>query len=307
MYLTVCFLLFPFKLVESYLCSPFLGHSEQLTERETAFWKDLIKENLKPLDIDDNEKERTKQELLELRNSLFAGLLVINAIFITIVFVLTQINTYKNIMSIEINCPVIDTSRADTLLIEPIPIAFTLVFGIILLVQFVGMLYHRFSTFSHIMATTNLRLFGKTCSKACGNCNNTVEESIVPTAEVNHVQDQCITQEEGTVNNTKEDNSIVGNRVDLRTSIRSTDSTKINLSASMRSNKLENYLTTGKTVEQPETIKEENITRTDDTDYDDDDDENEVQQNLDVPRSNDARTRQKCSIKGLSEYLEKYI
>jgi len=38
--------------------------------------------------------------------------------------------------------------------LEPIGVAFVVVFGAILIVQFIGMFFHRFGTLSHILATT---------------------------------------------------------------------------------------------------------------------------------------------------------
>ena len=134
--------------------------TKDLDKKEKQFWEEvLLKTDLavKKEGRDDQEKKKVlKQDLNNLRNTLFAGLLVINAIFVTIVYVLTQINSYKNRLSFEISCPVIDSDRADTLLIEPIPIAFTIVFGLILFIQAVGMLFHRLLTFSHIMVRTEI-------------------------------------------------------------------------------------------------------------------------------------------------------
>ena len=134
--------------------------TKDLDKKEKQFWEEvLLKTDLavKKEGRDEQEKKKVlKQDLNNLRNTLFAGLLVINAIFVTIVYVLTQINSYKNRLSFEISCPVIDSDRADTLLIEPIPIAFTIVFGLILFIQAVGMLFHRLLTFSHIMVRTEI-------------------------------------------------------------------------------------------------------------------------------------------------------
>jgi chitin synthase len=43
--------------------------------------------------------------------------------------------------------------------IEPIGILFIVSFGTILIVQFIAMLFHRFGTLSHMLATTQITWF----------------------------------------------------------------------------------------------------------------------------------------------------
>ena len=114
---------------------------------ESHFWEEMIRKYLKPLENNEKEKQRIQDELQELRNRIFLGFFIINAIFVTIVFVLTQVNKDQGTLQIKLPC------REDGVSIEPISIAFTLTFGILLLIQFFGMLYHRFSTFAHIIVT----------------------------------------------------------------------------------------------------------------------------------------------------------
>lgn len=95
-----------------------------------------------------------QSELIDLRNMVFFFYFITNAIFVTIVYVLTQVNARESTLSIPLPCNVGDKQGT----IEPISIAFTLVFGILLFVQFFGMLMHRISTISHIIATT--KIFG---------------------------------------------------------------------------------------------------------------------------------------------------
>lgn len=95
-----------------------------------------------------------QSELIDLRNKVFFFYFITNAIFVTIVYVLTQVNARESTLSIPLPCNVGDKQGT----IEPISIAFTLVFGILLFVQFFGMLMHRISTISHIIATT--KIFG---------------------------------------------------------------------------------------------------------------------------------------------------
>lgn len=51
--------------------------------------------------------------------------------------------------------------KREYLELEPIGLLFVLFFGVILLIQFVAMLMHRFSTISQILATTKLNCYCK--------------------------------------------------------------------------------------------------------------------------------------------------
>lgn len=89
---------------------------------------------------------------------MFFFFFITNALFVTIVYVLTQVNAQQSTLSIPLPCNVGKNQGK----IEPISIAFTLVFGILLFIQFFGMLMHRISTISHIMAST--KIFGRNLS-----------------------------------------------------------------------------------------------------------------------------------------------
>ena len=65
-------------------------------------------------------------------------------------FALTQVNTFKNALSINFTCDDNDIS------IVPISLMFAAVFGFLLFIQFICMLYHRFSTLIHITAETKI-------------------------------------------------------------------------------------------------------------------------------------------------------
>jgi chitin synthase len=43
--------------------------------------------------------------------------------------------------------------------LEPIGVLFVVSFGIILIIQFIGMLFHRFGTLTHMLATTKITWF----------------------------------------------------------------------------------------------------------------------------------------------------
>lgn len=98
------------------------------------------------------------QGLIELRNKVCLAFLLMNALFVTIVYVLTEVNSSTHqTLSIKLPCTVSE-GRPGRGYIEPISFAFTAIFGIMLLLQFICMLMHRMSTFIHIAASTNFDL-----------------------------------------------------------------------------------------------------------------------------------------------------
>ena len=91
---------------------------------------------------------------LSFRNKVCLFFLLINALFVTIVFTLQQVSATSSTLSIDLPCAEGNYGES----IEPISIAFTLIFGILLLIQFICMLFHRMSTFLHICAITEVKI-----------------------------------------------------------------------------------------------------------------------------------------------------
>ncbi|XP_067686998.1 chitin synthase chs-2-like [Haliotis asinina] len=128
------------------LLDPYRGHSENLSDEEKTFWSNLISEYLKPID----EKDPTlAKNLTSLRNTACLGFILINAVFIILLFALESIAQYTPNLAFELPCP--DPSFKPEK-VQPLSIAFIVVFGLLLLVQFIAMLFHRFSTLLQIIA-----------------------------------------------------------------------------------------------------------------------------------------------------------
>lgn len=121
-----------------------------ISRNEKKFWNKILKKYLKPLEKDAKKEEEIEGDLVELRNKVCMFVYLLNAILITIMFGLTQVNNFKDSLTIKFPC------GGKTATIVPIALLFTVVFGILLLVQFLCMLYHRFSTLVHITASTDL-------------------------------------------------------------------------------------------------------------------------------------------------------
>lgn len=131
--------------------------TEYMAVTEINFWQKFIERYLKPLDFDQDHKKRVEKSLLELRNKVCLAFLLMNALFVTIVYTLTEVNKQEQgSLSIPLPCgsgkkpndPGYGQGH-----IEPISFAFTAVFGLMLLVQFICMLFHRYSTLIHVIAS----------------------------------------------------------------------------------------------------------------------------------------------------------
>lgn len=161
------------------------GHKQQtLIKSETKFWKELIKTYLEPLDTSFDEQEKIKKELTQLRNKVCLSFLLLNALFITIVYTLTEVNKQEEgTLSIPLPCGVPNTHNKGYGQghIEPISFAFTAVFGIMLFIQFICMLFHRYSTLLHVISTPEAKIDIKTFLRniLCCKCRN-IDEAQTP-------------------------------------------------------------------------------------------------------------------------------
>ncbi|CAO1401711.1 unnamed protein product [Diamesa hyperborea] len=146
------------------------GEVDFLSSAEVQFWKDLIDKYLYPIDQDKEEEARIAHDLKDLRNSAVFGFFMINALFVLIVFLL-QLNKdsihVKWPLGVKTNITYDESTQEvhiskEYLQLEPIGLVFVFFFALILIIQFTAMLFHRFGTISHILASTELNL---TCSK----------------------------------------------------------------------------------------------------------------------------------------------
>ncbi|XP_068620827.1 chitin synthase chs-2 isoform X1 [Battus philenor] len=146
------------------------GEVDFLSQSETQFWKDLIDKYLYPIDANKEEEARISRDLKELRDSSVFSFFMINALFVLIVFLL-QLNKdnlhFKWPFGVKTNITYDEVSQEvliskEYLQLEPIGLVFVFFFALILVIQFTAMLFHRFGTISHILASTELNWF---CTK----------------------------------------------------------------------------------------------------------------------------------------------
>lgn len=146
----------------------------EVREMEKQFWKDIIKSYLSP---DVQEDKELNEQLKSFRNGVYAGFIMINLIYITIVFVVTQTNELNNnVFTIRLPCP----NKTGTFDVDPISVVFSITFGLVLFFQFIGMLIHRFSTFTHIVAVS--KIIRKSFKNLCRNDTSDATENSDDTA-----------------------------------------------------------------------------------------------------------------------------
>lgn len=146
------------------------GDTETISAAEEQFWVDLIEKYLKPLDMTVKDKENMQNQLKALRDVSVFAFTMTNALFVLIVFLLQlnkeylhvrwPLNVKNNILFDQTTFEI--TIQREYLNLEPISLLFVIFFGIVLLVQFIAMLFHRFATISQILATTQIDWY---CSK----------------------------------------------------------------------------------------------------------------------------------------------
>ncbi|XP_076168647.1 hyaluronan synthase-like protein kkv [Ptiloglossa arizonensis] len=167
------------------------GEIDVLSLQEEQFWKDLLEKYLYPIDEDKAEKARIAGDLVELRNKSVFAFFMFNALFVLIVFLL-QLNKDQlhviwplgvktNITFVEETSEVHITK--EYLQLEPIGLVFVFFFALILVIQFTAMLFHRFGTFAHILASTSLDWY------CCKKTKDLSEEALLSKHAVEIVRD----------------------------------------------------------------------------------------------------------------------
>ncbi|KAJ3634074.1 hypothetical protein MTP99_010982 [Tenebrio molitor] len=142
------------------------GEVEFLSSNEILFWKDLLDKYLYPIDENKEEKARIAADLKELRDQSVFAFFMMNALFVLIVFLLTLKKDYLHIkwpFGVKTNITYDESSQEvhitkEYLQLEPIGLVFVFFFALILVIQFTAMLFHRFGTIAHILASTDLNL-----------------------------------------------------------------------------------------------------------------------------------------------------
>uniref|UniRef100_A0AAF5PX20 chitin synthase n=1 Tax=Wuchereria bancrofti TaxID=6293 RepID=A0AAF5PX20_WUCBA len=134
---------------------------------EEIFWNDVINKYLTPIIHNQLEQKNIRDGLMLLRNKVCSGFFMVNIVFIIIVLLLQlqkdcihiewPLGPRYNHTIIPCNTDIREPIWVVTRLqLEPIGLVFLLFFMSILIIQFIGMLLHRFGTMAHIIASTQL-------------------------------------------------------------------------------------------------------------------------------------------------------
>ncbi|KAJ8359915.1 hypothetical protein SKAU_G00164400 [Synaphobranchus kaupii] len=114
---------------------------DELDNEEEQFWRKLQVQYLKPLDEDKKKQKQIAEDLKDLRNKATFVFFMCNALWIAATFFLQQIGES---VSIEIPKQLLNgTITGEKLFIDPIGLMFLLGFATLLVLQFIGMIWHR--------------------------------------------------------------------------------------------------------------------------------------------------------------------
>lgn len=122
---------------------------KQLSEKETSFWDNLIQTYLYPLDHDEKKKREVSEMLKDFRNHVSFAFFFVNGLWVIIMIAMNQV---KDTVSVTVWI-----TSTYSIEFEPLGFIFLLIFAILLLMQLVGMVVHRYETLLHVISATDLR------------------------------------------------------------------------------------------------------------------------------------------------------
>uniref|UniRef100_A0A3Q2YEH7 chitin synthase n=1 Tax=Hippocampus comes TaxID=109280 RepID=A0A3Q2YEH7_HIPCM len=129
------------RAIEKTLTAP---QVQKLEEDENDFWNKLIERYLKPIVDTKAHLEEVTRELKSLRNKAVFLYFIVNVLWVVATFFLQAIG--NDVISIKIPKFYSNgTESGEVLKVEPLSLMFLLSFAILLLVQFIAMLYHRYT------------------------------------------------------------------------------------------------------------------------------------------------------------------
>ncbi|XP_050925201.1 chitin synthase chs-1-like [Lates calcarifer] len=121
-----------------------------LDQDEEQFFRELTAKYLEPLPVNKEKQKEMTEELKDLRNKITFVYFICNALWLIMTFTLQLSNT-----SIFIKVPKVDYNLQFTgnyMYIDPLGFMFIVAFALLVLIQFLAMLYHRIYTLIHYVA-----------------------------------------------------------------------------------------------------------------------------------------------------------
>ncbi|CAL8243471.1 unnamed protein product [Lota lota] len=136
------------RAIEKTLIAP---QVQKLDEDENDFWVKLIERYLTPITETEAHKQEVSRELKSLRNKAVFLYFIINVLWVVATFFLQAIGS--DVISIKIPKYFPNgTESGENLKVEPLSLMFLLSFAVLLVVQFLAMLYHRIYTLIHVVS-----------------------------------------------------------------------------------------------------------------------------------------------------------
>ncbi|XP_054627280.1 chitin synthase 1 isoform X2 [Dunckerocampus dactyliophorus] len=124
---------------------------QKLDEDEHDFWNKLIERYLTPIVDTKAHLDEVTRELKSLRNKAVFLYFIVNVLWVVATFFLQAIG--NDVISIKIPKYYSNgTESGEYLKVEPLSLMFLLSFAILLLIQFLAMLYHRVYTLIHVVS-----------------------------------------------------------------------------------------------------------------------------------------------------------
>ncbi|XP_078106768.1 chitin synthase 1 isoform X2 [Sander vitreus] len=124
---------------------------QKLDEGEQDFWNKLLERYLMPIKDSKAHLEEVTKELKSLRNKAVFLYFIINVLWVVATFFLQAIG--NDVISIKIPKYFPNgTESGEILKVEPLSLMFLLSFAVLLLIQFLAMLYHRVYTLIHVVS-----------------------------------------------------------------------------------------------------------------------------------------------------------
>ncbi|XP_036945343.1 chitin synthase chs-1-like [Acanthopagrus latus] len=123
---------------------------DTLNQDEEQFFRELTAKYLEPLPHDKEKQKEMTEKLKSLRNKITFAYFICNAFWLVATFCLQLLDSF-----IFIQVPKINTNLQFTgeyIYIDPLGFMFLLAFALLVLIQFVAMVYHRMSTLIHFVA-----------------------------------------------------------------------------------------------------------------------------------------------------------
>ncbi|XP_034321523.2 chitin synthase chs-2 isoform X2 [Magallana gigas] len=133
--------------------NPFRGEAVKMDKKESKFWRQLVKQYLDP--NDESMKNDLTEKLRELRNNVCSGMALLNILWIVVNFMFQ----FRSPTVVTFQLPIKDYGDENGIYemkIEMLGLLFIIFFLVLLLIQFCGMIMHRWGTFIHLVAITEL-------------------------------------------------------------------------------------------------------------------------------------------------------